>query len=377
MPDTLAQRLSDELTIRDIELLRLSAGDEARFEAQVEALAEELARRVIRQDPTAVGPGAAGERLDDIIASSLPIIRDFYRGLLADFRQQLIDTMVAEANAITRAVAASMGIPGGTAEVLVGERVPRGTMREILDNRVISANANDAERLRGFFEREAASHHRRFSGALRQAFNQDETITQMINRLKEVTEIVARELDAIIRTGYNHAVNQLRIEMVGRNSILFRGVVWVSRLDSRTSPVCQGRSQGMWDLSTGRPLPESPVQGRFPGPPPAHINCRSQLHPLTRTDAEMAAMGGTSVQDALASLTPEQRRLLSPDPPVQETYDEWLRRQSAETQNDVLGPTRRKLWLEGKLTLQEMVTQKGRPLTLKQLERRVNRRDAA
>lgn len=85
----------------------------------------------------------------------------------------------------------------------------------------------------------------------------------------------------------------------------------------------------------------------------------------------MERIGGEDIQKALASLTPEQRRLLSADPPAEETYTEWLKRQSAEVQNDVLGPTRRKLWLEGKLTLQDMVTQKGRPLTLKQLQRKV------
>lgn len=369
--DSLSQRISDQLTIRDIELLRLAAGDERRAQAQIEFLAEELARRVIRDDPTAVGPGAGQERLDKIIASAIPVIRDFYRGLYSDFRKQLIDVMVSEANAMTRAVASSLGVPTRTAQVLVGPNVERSTLREIIDTRVISANANDAERLRGFFEREAASHHRRWAGALRQAFSQDETITQMLVRLRQVTDIVAKEADAVIRTGYNHAVSQLRIETMQRNSILFRGAVWVSKLDNRTSPICRSLSGGMWDLNTGRPLDASPVAQKFPGPPPAHMNCRSQLHPLTRTAADMENVGGDDVQRALASLSDEQRRLLSADPPADETYTEWLKRQSAEVQNQVLGPTRRKLWLDGKLTLQDMVTQKGRPLTLKQLQRKI------
>lgn len=370
MPDNLNQRLSDALTIRDIELLRLAAGDERRLEIQIEFLAEELARRVIRDDPTAVGKGAGQERLDKLIAAAASIIRDTYRDLYLEFRKSLLATMIDEQNVITRAVAESLGTSQRIAQVLVGERVPRETMREIIDTRVITANANDAERLRGFFEREAASHHRRYAGALRQAFAQDETITQMLARLKEVTEIVAREADAVIRTGYNHAITQLRVESIGRNSVLFRGVVWTSILDSRTSAVCRARSGGMWDLSTGRPLPDSPVSSKFPGPPPAHINCRSQLHPLTRTADDMMDVGGSDVQDAVASLTPEQRRLLSADPPAQETYTEWLKRQSAEVQTKVLGPTRRQLWLDRKLTLQDMVTQKGRPLTLAQLRRK-------
>lgn len=377
MPDSLSQRISDQLTIRDIELLRLAAGDERRFEVQLGALAEELARRVIRSDPTAVGKGAGQDRLDGIIVESTAVIREFYRGFYADFRRQLLDVMVSEANAMTRAVAVSLGVPTRTAHALVGLAVPRATMRDIIDTRTITANANDAERLRGFFEREAGSHHRKFSGALRQAFSQDETISQMLDRLRQVTDTVAREADAVIRTGYNHAVSQLRIETMQRNSVLFRGAIWVSRLDSKTSPICRSLSGAQFDMNTGRPLTSSPYQGHLPGLPPIHMSCRSQLHPLTWSADQIDAMGGDDVRQALASLSDEQRRLLSADPPSEETYTEWLKRQSAEVQNNVLGRTRRKLWLDGKLTLQEMVTQKGRPLTLRQLQQRINRRDAA
>lgn len=371
MPDNLAQRLADELTVRDIDLLRLAAGDSARFQAQIDALAEELVRRLVQNDPNAVGPIAGQARLEDIITASAAVIRDFYRDVYIETRRQLLAVMVDENNAVVQAVSRSMDAPLRITRTLVGESVERVTMRDIIDNRVITANANDAERLRGFFEREAGSHHKRFSGALRQAFSQDETITQMIARLKQVTEIVARDADAIIRTGYNHAVSQLRVETMQRNSVLFRGVIAVVMLDNRTSKVCMGRSRGQWDLNTGRPLPESPVQSKFPGPTPWHMNCRTQLYPLTRSARDIGEIGGSEVKDAVASLTPEQRRLLSPDPPGDETYTQWLKRQSAVTQAHVLGPTRRQLWLDGKIELQDLVTQKGRLLTLKQLQRRV------
>lgn len=373
MPDSLAQRLSDKLTIRDIQLLRLAATDERRLEAQIAALSEELIRRLVRSDPTIVGKGAGQERLDGLIAASAPVIRDIYKAFYDDFRKHLIDVMVSEANAMTNAVATSLGTTPRTAQVLLGEPVPRATMREIIDTRVITANANDAERLRGFFEREAASHHKRFTGALRQAFSQDETLSQMLVRLRQVTDLVAKEADAVIRTGYNHVVNQLRVETIGRASVLFRGVICITKMDNRVSPICRARSRGMWDLTTGRPLADSPVQTPFPGPMPWHFNERSQLHPLTKPAEQIEVDGDDRVRQAMASLTPEQRRLLSADPPADETYHQWLKRQSAEVQNEVLGPTRRKLWLDGKITLQDLVTQKGRPLTLAQLQRKISR----
>lgn len=51
------------------------------------------------------------------------------------------------------------------------------------------------------------------------------------------------------------------------------------------------------------------------------------------------------------------------------TYDQWLRTQPVDIQKEVLGVSRWKLWSEGKITsVVDLVDQKGRPLTLKELE---------
>lgn len=370
MSDNLSQRLADHLVKHDIDLLRLAENDEHEIEVAILALAAELTRLLIRYDPSAVGKGFGQQRLDRVVNGAIAIIRDAYKKMCRVNRISLIDIMRHEQSVFARMVGASLGTTATITMGLVRTDIPVSDLREIIDNRMITANANDAATMREFFEREAASHHRRFTGALRQAFAQDETITQMIKRLDEVTKIQAREAASVIRTGYNHVVNQLRIEMMQRNGHFFRGVIAIAILDGRTSPVCRARSRGMWDLNTGRALPESPVRTSFPGPVPWHYNERTQLYPLTRSIREVGRMGSRQVKHALDELTAEQKRLLSVDPPDDETYTQWLKRQSASVQNDVLGPSRRKLWLDGKLTLQEMVTQKGRPLRLDELKRK-------
>ena len=56
------------------------------------------------------------------------------------------------------------------------------------------------------------------------------------------------------------------------------------------------------------------------------------------------------------------------------TYNKWLKGQSKRIQLEVLGTGRYKLWKQGKLSMADMVNQYGRPLTLKQLKLKVNRR---
>lgn len=372
MPDNLAQRIADELVRRDITNLRLAEGDAVQMRRLIDGLTDELIVQLARRDPSAVGKAAGAARLERVITDARATIRDAYREMWREERKNIIDAAMDERNVIPSAVANGLGTTQTVANRLVSGTVDRAVVVDIVDNRVVSANATDAERLRGFFEREAGAHYRRYTGALRQAFSQDETLSQMVQRLKDLSDISARGVDGILRTGYNHTVNQLRVEMMGRNSHLFRGVIWISILDFRTTLICSSRSRGMWDATTGRPLPESPLQAKYPGPPPAHFSCRSQVYPLTRAPRDIGRMGGDEVQGALDSLTDDQRALLTPDPPDDETYTQWLRRQSAAVQNEVLGPARRKLWLDG-VPLSDMVTQKGRPLTVQQIQRKKDR----
>jgi hypothetical protein len=52
--------------------------------------------------------------------------------------------------------------------------------------------------------------------------------------------------------------------------------------------------------------------------------------------------------------------------PEAETYQTWLKKKSAAFQDEILGPTRGKLFREG-LSLDRFVDQSGKEYTLKQL----------
>jgi len=52
------------------------------------------------------------------------------------------------------------------------------------------------------------------------------------------------------------------------------------------------------------------------------------------------------------------------------TYDQWLKRQPASFQDEVLGPARGKLFRAGQETSHTFVDSRGKLLTLKQLKAR-------
>jgi hypothetical protein len=49
-------------------------------------------------------------------------------------------------------------------------------------------------------------------------------------------------------------------------------------------------------------------------------------------------------------------------------YEQWLKTQDTQAQNEALGTRRAQLWRAGRITMDDMVTKDGRALTLAELE---------
>lgn len=144
---------------------------------------------------------------------------------------------------------------------------------------------------------------------------------------KGIMDISKNGAAAMARTAIaNTAVVAKEQSYKSRRSI--QEVQWVSVLDHRTTPICQARDGNIY------PKGEGPR-------PPAHIGCRSTIIPVTRGNKE-------ALKD-------------------RETYQDWLERQSAAVQNDILGPTRGKLYREGGYTVDRFVDKSGQEYTLDQL----------
>lgn len=139
-------------------------------------------------------------------------------------------------------------------------------------------------------------------------------------------DVSARTAETLVRTSLNHIANAAREEVYARNEHLLKGVQWVSVLDRRTSPICRSLDGKMFPVNSG---PR----------PPAHPNCRSST---------------VSVFKGVAN-------------PEHPTYAEWLAKQSAETQKEILGPSRYKLYKDGGLTVDRFVDYSGKQYTLDQL----------
>lgn len=198
------------------------------------------------------------------------------------------------------------------------------------------------------------------------------------------TEITRRQADAVTRTAVNAIANQARREFYLENDELFQEELYTATLDSRTTPICMSLDGTRYRVGDG-PYP------------PQHIRCRSLRVAILDGDAlgrrparrfteqqllrEYAGREGIRPPSTRAALPRGHKgtfdqfrgariRELTGTVPAKVSYQEWLGRQSAAFQDDVLGKTKGRLFRRGNLTLDRFVNRRGDELSLSELARR-------
>lgn len=170
-----------------------------------------------------------------------------------------------------------------------------------------------------------------------------------------------RDVEAITRTALSHTAGVAQQQVIDANADLIKAVMWSATLDIRTSPVCRPRDGKTYTATA----PHKPIGHSLPwlgGPGAAHWRCRSARVPVLKSWREMGIPFDDMSEGTRASMDGQV--------PEATSYGDWLKKQSAARQDDVLGPTRGKLLREGGLTVDDMYSQKGQYLTLDQLKER-------
>lgn len=181
-----------------------------------------------------------------------------------------------------------------------------------------------------------------------------------------------REATALVRSSVQTIANLVHEQVYQENQDVLKGRQWVSTLDTRTTEICRARDGGAWDFN-GKPLPQSTVKTDFPGPPPAHWQCRSVLVPITKSWDELIAEAGRETKKKIPEVPESTRASMDGQVAAGETYESWFKKQTEARQIEILGPTKHALWKEGSLTFSDMVDPTGRALKISELRQLVER----
>ncbi len=194
---------------------------------------------------------------------------------------------------------------------------------------------------------------------------EEEDIHKMARRIRDnVMPSTKQQAETLVRTSYGAVAQESRWESMQDMDDVLQGAQWTSTLDTRTTPICMARDGLLYDLTTREPIGHDlPILG---GAGNAHWGCRSTWSPMTKGWDELLGIDGID-----KDMPESRRRSMDGTVPDSMNYEQWLKGQPEKVQIEALGRKRHKLWKEGKIkSFRELTTQDGRPLTVKQLDKK-------
>lgn len=331
-------------------------------------LIERIASRIDRLGPAAAANTFGSKRLKAILQAIRAQNSDLVRALHSMTVKNLGAVARQEIDIAERRLTEAVGVE------LNNFRPAPEEVRTLVTKRGVGAMS-----LRRWFTRLGRDRLGRLESAVNLGVIEGDTTQQMVRRLRASESTTRRSAEALVRTHVNHVANQARGQLYKANEDIIDGLRWTATLDGRTSHICRARDGQVF------PVDDGPR-------PPAHPNCRSIMTPVLKSWAQLAKPGalkpgrGAGDIDKLfqknlrrQGFTKAQakrikrntRASMNGQVPGDLTYQDWLKRQPKEFQNDVLGPTKAKLFRGGGLSLDRFVEEPtGQGLTLKQIKAR-------
>jgi hypothetical protein len=219
--------------------------------------------------------------------------------------------------------------------------------------------------------RQAAGLADRFSDEMRRGIALGESNTDLIARVRGKTgqpglmDVTRNSAERLVRASVQAAANNGREAMYAENDDLIASLQWHATLDTRTSIWCLTRD-GHHYSNTPDHFSKDGGPPWLEGPGKIHWGCRSTSVPILKSWRDLGIDADEVPETTRASMDGQK--------PAQMTFEKWLKKQSVERQDAVLGPGKAQLWRDGKIEFRDLLDQSGRPLTTEQLRAKAARR---
>lgn len=307
---------------------------------RVSAGAQRDVLRILRAMERELLGKLAGDSLTDWsrarIRQQLAETRDVIRGYYERTAAISTDAAVGIADVAAKVTASSI-VVGGERAVL-----PTAAVLETIAGNAIVQGAVQAD----WWSRQTTDTTFRFAAAVRQGIAAAETNQQIIQRVRRVMDVSRANAAALVQTSVATVANDARQAVFDANADIIKRYRAVATLDTHTCERCAPLDGLEW-------LPDGTPYGghRQPMPRyPLHYNCRCLMIPVV-LDGPIEGQRATAGGPVSASLT----------------FNGWLERQPKAKQIEVLGKGRAELYRAGKITLMDLTSGAGRPLTLDEL----------
>lgn len=300
------------------------------------------------------------ERLESLLGAVRALNAAAYGELGRELRQELYDFVKYEASyqaqAMVSVLPVQVHVATVSAETVYAAALSRPFQGVLLNGAIADLEANRAKKIRT---------------AIAQGFTEGKTQDQIIRELRGtrargyadgLMEAPRRDVAAVTRTALGHMAGFVQDRFGDANGDIIKAINWSATIDLHTSPICRARDGKLYE-----PGSHKPIGHKLPwlsGPGRAHWCCRSAQTFVTKSFAELGIEG---IPEFKIGST---RASMDGQVPKETTYQDWIMRQSAGRQDQVLGPSRAKLLRDGDLKMADLYDNKGVYQTLAQLRER-------
>jgi SPP1 gp7 family putative phage head morphogenesis protein len=344
---TTNERISDDAVRHSMDLVRYSGGVVRRLIALLNRVDSDLFSQLVASLERLPAESFTVERLDALLQSARELNARAYESLRSGLAVEMRDLAGYEAGHQAQLFAATMPAEVSFARVNV-EQAYSAALARPMQGRLLREWAASIE----------ADKMTRIRDALRIGYVEGQTVGQMVRRIRGtramgykdgIIEIDRRNAEAVVRTATQHVASVTRDNFFAANADLIKGERYTATIDGRTTLRCASLDGQVFPVGKG---PK----------PPLHWNCRSTRIPLLKSWREL----GIDADE----LSPSTRASMDGQIPEDRTFGQWLKGKPAAFQDDYLGPTRGKLFRDGKLPIDRFVSRNGDTLTLDQLRER-------
>ena len=342
---------------RAIDLLRLEAGTRDKVLVFLAELETELVGKIAKIDPTGVGQVASQrKRLARMLDEVRSTIKGTYRDVLTLMAREIREIVDKEAawsghaaNSAMQAEFVNAGLTRGGLQNLVGDVLIQGATSEEM------------------WGRQAAAVRDRFADEMRKGIALGESNGDLVARVRGTTgkspimDLTRTSAERLVRASVQAAANTGREAMYAENADLITALQWHATLDTRTSVWCLTRDGHLYGTDDDH-KPKDGGPAWLEGPGKIHWGCRSTSVPVLKSWRDLGIDADEIPHTTRASMDGQR--------PAAMTFEQWLKKQSVERQDKVLGSGKAELWRDGKIEFRDLLDQNGRPLTTEQLRRK-------
>jgi SPP1 gp7 family putative phage head morphogenesis protein len=379
-PENINEAFFDAIIRHQIGLLLLSARTRRKVWAILDATEADIADQIRRKlkNVSGLDRPASLRRLQALEKSIKAIRSQAWKDSVEVWREEFFAIAKAEPEFLARSLQT-------ISPVLLETALPSAALL----NSIVTSRPFRGRVLSEWSRTIAQADIRRITDQIRIGVTQGETSPDIARRVvgtvrqrgrNGVTQISRRQADSLTRTAIISITNQAKREFYKLNSDIFDEELYVATLDSRTTPICRSLDGKLF------PIGEGPI-------PPIHFNCRSvrvavldgqaigrrPQKPFTKRQLldEYNRANGTSAATRAAlprghktqfdAFARGRVRDLTGTIDAKVSYQQWLTRQPANFQDQVLGVTRARLFRKGNLPLDKFVTRAGDEINLTDL----------